>query len=59
MAKRRADGVVAAAEKETVANEGGDGGATSPTKPPPSFQIPALFEDEAWRVLTHVILSTR
>lgn len=56
MAKRRADAVVAAAENEAVAS-GGDGGAASP--PPLSPEIPALFEDEAWRVLNHVILSTR
>lgn len=56
MAKRRTDVAVSAADNEAVASEE-DGGATSP--PPLSPQIPALFEDEAWRVLNHVILSTR
>lgn len=56
MAKRRTDVAVAAANNKAVASEG-EGGATSPL--PLSPQIPALFEDEAWRVLNHVILSTR
>lgn len=56
MAKRRANVAVEATENGGVAS-GRDGGATSP--PALSPQIPALFEDEAWRVLNHVILSTR
>lgn len=59
-------------EAEAVAAGRGDGSGTSPPfrppplgPPPPQTQggaenrIPALFEDEAWRVLNHVILSTR
>lgn len=58
MAKKKAEEAraAAAAAKEAVPN-GGDSNGTPPPSPP--SQIPALFEDEAWRVLNHVILSTR
>lgn len=58
-------------EAEAAAAGTGDGGETSPPGrppplgPPPRTQggvansIPALFDDEAWRVMNHVILSTR
>ncbi|CBN76625.1 Carnitine O-acyltransferase [Ectocarpus siliculosus] len=57
MAKKKAEEATAeaTAAKEAVPN-GGDSNGTTPPSPP--SQIPALFEDEAWRVLNHVILST-
>lgn len=65
MAKRKVEESTAAAaaaaaaesERKAVAEGRGEEG-TSPACPPP-YEIPSLFEDEAWRVLNHVILSTR
>ncbi|CAN0185835.1 unnamed protein product, partial [Hapterophycus canaliculatus] len=57
------------AEAEAAAGTGDGSGTSPPGRPPPlgpppqtqdttANSIPALFEDEAWRVLNHVILST-
>lgn len=56
--KAAAATTTAAAEEKCAVVKGRDGDAPSPT-PPAASQVPALFEDEAWEVLNHVILSTR
>lgn len=64
-AAKAATVTAAAADEERNAATSGDG--TSGTSPQPESapplssaqRVPALFEDEAWEVLNHVILSTR
>lgn len=63
MAKRKVEESAAAATTPTegereAAAEGGGVEESSRASPAP-YRIPSLFEDDAWRVLNHVILSTR